>query len=84
MSAHTLLYTIIGGAALCAALLLTGCLTPQGRAVREVGNIWLSTKMQSYCAHRAPAERAIIAASVNRRLHFAGQVRIVCAHETIQ
>ena len=62
-------------------LLLAGCLTPQGRAVREVGNIWLSTKMQRYCDNRDRAERDVIARTVNDKLHFGGQVRIVCEGE---
>ena len=73
---------ISGVSGILCLLLLGGCLTPQGRAVREVGNIWLSTKMERYCANKDKAERDVIARAVNDKLHFNGQVRIVCEGET--
>ena len=70
------MYTMLG--IIILSVISSGCLTPQGRALKAAGNAYLSTRMQRYCDARSEAERAIIASALNTRLYFAGEIRIVC------
>ena len=63
-------------------VLMTGCLTPQGRAVREASNVYLSRRLAQYCETPRP-ERDVYASALNRRLHFTGQIRIICDGEAV-
>ena len=74
---------VISSMLLLGLLTLPACLTPQGRAIATVGNLWMSKKMQLYCDNRTPGERAIVARVINDKLYFDGQVRIVCEGEML-
>ena len=69
---------ILASLSLVFIIVMEGCLTPQGRALRSVANTALSTRLTNYCAARTEAERQVIASAINNRLYFAGQVRVVC------
>ena len=66
-----------------AVFFVSGCLTPQGRAIREAGNIYFSKKLAKYCRTPKP-ERDVVASAINRRLHFTGEVRILCPVDSVE
>ena len=52
---------ILASLSLVFIIVMEGCLTPQGRALRSVANTALSTRLTNYCAARTEAERQVIA-----------------------
>ena len=63
-------------------VLMAGCITPQGRALREASNIYFSKRLATYC-EKPKNERDVYASALNRRLHFTGAIRIVCPGEGV-